>query len=201
VLERPALAGISGSAERRVTKISSEIVHPPVALLASSYQNGASSARYRDGEDAMFDAFVAQLGPIFGIFMIIAIVIGPMWIRSYFNARDRAQMHETLRVAYEKGQPVPPELIEKLTASTSRESYSTPSSNAPDADLRRAVVLIAVGLGLAGLGFGFWYALGYASDTASHIVGGIIAGSGAIPGFIGLAYLSLWALRRNAPKA
>ena len=52
--------------------------------------------------------------PIFGIFMIIAICIGPIWIKSYFTARDRAQLHETLRVAYEKGQPVPPELIESL---------------------------------------------------------------------------------------
>ncbi len=31
--------------------------------------------------------------------------------------------------------------------------------------------------------------------------GGIIAGAGAIPGFIGLAYLVLWLARRNAPQA
>ena len=63
------------------------------------------------------------------------------------------------------------------------------------------MVLIAVGLGLAGLGLGFWYALGDAGDMASRVVGGIIAGSGAIPGFIGVAYLVLWLLKRNAPKA
>jgi hypothetical protein len=147
----------------------------------------------------MFEGFVNELVPIFGIFMIIAIVIGPIWIRSYFIARDRALMHETLRVAYEKGQPVPPELIERLTASASRQSYV--HSSAPDADLRRAVVLIAVGLGLAGLGLGFGYGLSYASEIGARVVGGIIAGSGAIPGFIGVAYLVLWLLKRNAPKA
>ena len=61
-----------------------------------------------------FEHIVDEMVPIFGILMIIAVVIGPIWIKNYFAARDRAQMHETLRVAYEKGQPVPPELIKSL---------------------------------------------------------------------------------------
>ena len=32
----------------------------------------------------MIEAFIEQIVPILGIFMIIAIVIGPLWIRSYF---------------------------------------------------------------------------------------------------------------------
>jgi hypothetical protein len=144
----------------------------------------------------MFDpAFAAQLIPIFGIFMIIAVVVGPIWIRSHYAARDRHEMHETLRKAYEKGQPVPPELIEKLTAAPTRQSFGGSGSGDSQSDLRRAVVLIAVGLGLAGLGAGFWYGIGNASETGGDIVGGIIAGSGAIPGFIGIAYLALWILR------
>jgi len=67
-----------------------------------------------------------------------------------------------------------------------------------DADLRRAVVLVAVGLGLVGLGAGFVYAI---PGEGGAIPGGIIAGAGAIPGFIGLAYLVLWLARRNAPQA
>src|ERR1700722_18146768 len=131
-------------------------MHPTVALLASSDQNSPNSAVYGDGEDNMIDSFIDQIVPILGILMIIAIVIGPLWIRSYFAARERAQMHETLRVAYEKGQPVPPELIEKLTAPAQRPSYVGGPGGA-DADLRRAIILIAVGLGLVGLGAGlFW---------------------------------------------
>jgi len=140
----------------------------------------------------MFEAIIADMVPIFGIVMIIAIVVGPIWIRSHYAARDRAEMHETLRTAYEKGQPVPPELIEKLTAPPARDRY--PNAG-PSSDLRRALVLIAVGLGLCGLGAGFWYGLSDASDVAGHIVGGIIAGSGAIPGFIGVAYLLIWVAR------
>jgi hypothetical protein len=142
----------------------------------------------------MLETIFPFLIPISGIFMIIAVVIGPIWIRSHYSARDRAQMHETMRVAYEKGQPVPPEMIEKLTNSVTRQVSSGSGS---DADLRRAVVLIAVGLGLCGLGAGFFYGL---PAEAGGIVGGIIAGSGAIPGFIGVAYLVLWLGRRSSAQ-
>ncbi len=133
--------------------------------------------------------------PIFGILMIIAVVVGPVWIRSYYREKERAQLHETLRAAYEKGQPPPPELIEKLTSGVQVQG---PSSTA-EGDLRRAVVLISVGLGLAGLGFGLGYGIGLADHTAGWIVTGSIAGAGAIPGMIGLAYLFLWLGKRHTP--
>jgi Domain of unknown function (DUF6249) len=150
----------------------------------------------------MIENFIDQIVPILGILMIIAIVIGPLWIRSYFAARERSQLHETLRVAYEKGQPVPPELIEKLTAATPRQgSGGSSSSSGPDADLRRAIILIAVGLGLVGLGAGLFWGFMYVNPIPAGIIGGSVGGAGAIPGFIGLAYLVLWMARRSGPKA
>ena len=143
----------------------------------------------------MVEAFLGELIPLFGIAMIISIVVGPIWIRSYYVARERAQMHETLRVAYEKGQPVPPELIESLQSKVNSDTIST-----PERDLRRAVVLIAVGLGLAGLGYGMWFGLMAVNDIGAYVTGGAIAGSGAIPGMIGIAYLLLWLGRRNSHK-
>ena len=68
-------------------------------------------------------------------------------------------------------------------------------------DLRRAMVLLAVGLGLCGLGYGLWYGLMSVSDTAAYITGGSIAGAGAIPGLIGVAYLILWITKRGRPQA
>lgn len=138
--------------------------------------------------------------PLAAILMIIAVVVGPVWITAYFRARERAQLHETLRVAYEKGQPPPPELIEKLTAA---ESISFSRNGAPDRDMRRAVVLIAVGLGLCGLGLGLGWGIGMVSGNAGAgaVVGGVIAGTGAIPGFIGLAYLLLWRVGASEHKA
>jgi hypothetical protein len=144
------------------------------------------------------DSLVAILGllvPLSGIFMIIALVIGPIWIINYFKARDRAQLHETLRIAYEKGQPPPPELIEKLTAGN-----LPPSPETPDRDLRRAVVLIAVGIGLAGLGVCLGYGISLEDQTGGWITGGSIAGAGAIPGMIGLAYLLLYLMKRGGRR-
>ena len=150
---------------------------------------------YNGGEN------VAVLVPLFGILMIIAVVIGPVWVRSYFRSKEREQLHQTLRTAYEKGLAPPPELIEKLTADVGSGSATSTAPVGSDRDLRRAVVLIAVGFGLALLGLGMGWGIGFASGMGGAIVGGIIAGTGAIPGFIGVAYLLLWLLGRNRPAA
>src|SRR5580704_12601770 len=131
--------------------------------------------------------------PVFGIFMIIAVVLGPIWIISHFRSRERAQLHETLRVAYEKGLPPPPELVEKLAGA----GLSPARDNSPDADLRRAVVLLAVGVGMVGLGLGLGYGL---PAAGAGVTMGAVAGAGAIPGMICIAFLILWALRRKEPK-
>lgn len=128
---------------------------------------------------------------VFWIF-VGAIILVPQYLRHL----DRVRMHETLRIAYEKGQPVPPELIESLQ----RRDVSAPVGT-PERDLRRAVVLIAVGLGLAGLGYGLWFGLSSVTYEGAYITGGAVAGAGAIPGLIGVAYLLLWLTKRSAPRA
>ena len=123
---------------------------------------------------------------------LAAIIIVPRVLKH----REQMRVQETLRTAYEKGQPVPPELIEAMRSSTPMRIEST-----PERDLRRAIVLIAVGIGIALLGYGLWYGLMSVDDTAAYTTGGSVAGAGAIPGLIGVAYLILWATRKKAPKA
>ncbi len=123
---------------------------------------------------------------VFWIF-VGAIILVPQYLRHL----DRARLHETLRIAFEKGQPVPPELIESLQ----RRDAGAPVGT-PERDLRRAVVLICVGLGLAGLGYGMWFGLSSVTYEGAYITGGAIAGTGAIPGLIGVAYLILWLAKR-----
>ncbi len=130
------------------------------------------------------------MGVVFWVF-VAAVILVPV----YLKFQDRQRMHETLRLAYEKGQPVPPELIAALQSNVAPVRPSTPES-----DLRKAVVLIAVGLGLAGLGLGLWYGLMSTNETAAYITGYSVSGVGAIPGMIGVAYLVLWATRRGAAK-
>ena len=131
------------------------------------------------------------MGIVFWLF-VASIILVPIYLRH----RDRDRMHETLRIAFEKGQPVPPELIAALQSNVAPRVVLT-----PERDLRRGVVLIAVGLGFCGLGYGIWYGLMSVNEIAAYTSGASTAGIGAIPGLIGLAYLLLWATRRNQPKA
>lgn len=77
--------------------------------------------------------------PVVGCMMIVAVVCLPF----YFRSRERREMQRTLRVAIEKGQPVPPELIEAMT-----KSVKTPPTRLRD--LRVGVIWLAVGIGIAG---------------------------------------------------
>ena len=131
--------------------------------------------------------------PIFGIFMIIALVLGPIWIKGYFNTREREAMQATLRTAIEKGQPLPAEMIAALQQEGPGEILGSPQS-----DLRRAVVLIATGLGLQGLALGLFLGLNaITGEQVGWIVGGSVGGAGAIPALIGLAYLLLYFVNRQ----
>jgi hypothetical protein len=130
---------------------------------------------------------------VFWVF-VGSVILVPVYLKS----RDRQKMYDTLRIAYEKGQPVPPELISALQTNNAPAGVTL---STPERDLRRALVLIAVGLGLCGLGYGLWYGLMSVSDIAADITGGCVAGAGAIPGLIGVAYLLLWLSRRGRPQA
>jgi hypothetical protein len=138
-------------------------------------------------------AFAQLVFWLFVLLLVLGLALGPRYIRS----RERQRLYDVLQTAYEKGQEVPPELVAKLT----EEPSPTPSMSdrRVDGDLRRAIVLIAVGLGLGALGFGLGAGLSFASPVAGAIAGGVIAGSGAIPGFIGVAYLILYMAGRRRP--
>ena len=123
---------------------------------------------------------------------VAAVVIGPM----YFRHRDRTQMQETLRVALEKGQTLPADLVTALQSSISSKAIPT-----REGDLRRGIVLVAIGLGFCGLGYGLWYGLMTVDEMAAYITGGCTAGFGAIPGLIGVAYLILWAIKSKSTQA
>ncbi len=166
-----------------------------------------------------------------------AVIIVPQVLR--YNERGR--LHQTLRLAFERGQPIPPELIAALQSGRRRyaadfdvspatmagwqprpASSPSPSFQAdapvepPPAmasepatallfpsqarrDLRRGVIWLAIGLGLVASGAAFY--VGLYDDGGAPETFASFAAFGAIPGFVGLTYLALWALGRDKTKA
>ena len=127
---------------------------------------------------------IGSLIPIAFFAMIAAIVIVPQMLKS----RERARLHETLRAAYEKGQPVPPELIEALQTDRSFTPTPTPIDRA-QRDLRVGIVWLFVGLGFVAIGVICYIALYNVGGSSESLAW--FGGLGAIPGCIGLAFLLL----------
>lgn len=136
----------------------------------------------------IIEHLLGPLIPIAFFAMIAAIVIVPQILKS----QERARLHETLRTAYEKGQPVPPELIETLQGGVRPMAAPTDRSQR---DLRAGVIWLFVGLGFVGIGAAFYaglYNVGGAEETF-----GSFAAIGAVPACIGLAFLLLSFFGRN----
>ncbi len=125
---------------------------------------------------------VEVLVPLSFFAFLTAIILVP----GYLKSKDRARLHETLRIAYEKGQPVPPELIQVLQSGNEVGQ----DVNRSQKDLRAAVILIGLSLGLVAMSF----ALGQTEGADAQF--STLAGA-TIPGFIGLGCLILWYFNRN----
>jgi len=119
--------------------------------------------------------------PLAFIAFLTAIVIVPIILKY----KDRARMHETLRAAFERGQPIPPEIITALQTDVK-------PARRPDIDLRWAVILIGLAFGLVAMSF----SLAHFDEDAMY---GTMSGA-AIPGFIGLGFLVLWFFGRSKDR-
>jgi len=128
-------------------------------------------------------AIGALSGPLF-FAMIAVIIIVPRWLRS----REREAMQATLRAAIEKGQPLPPEVIEAI----SRDARTLPS---PTRDLRTGIILLCVAAGFVVMGL----AGGYLGDGDVDATGWLI-GIAAFPGFMGAAFLVMALVNRGRGK-
>jgi hypothetical protein len=107
------------------------------------------------------------------IFGICAVVM-------FYRHRGRQELQLTVRSAIDSGQALSAEVLGELTAALH------PKKN----DLRRGMVLVAIGLAFVALG----YAIG--QDEAV----GPLLGVSAFPFFTGIAYLVLWFLNRDQPQ-
>jgi len=119
--------------------------------------------------------------PISLFAMIAALVIAPR----YFKSLERQKMADTLRVAIEKGQPLPAEVIDAMSSNV--RSPGLPPS--PQRDLRTGIIWLGVGVGLAALGAVMSFE---EPDVLFHMLG-----VACFPIFIGLAFVALGLLNRT----
>lgn len=117
--------------------------------------------------------------PLAPFIMVVLIVVVPAWLKS----RERKEMQETLRSAIEKGQPLPPEVIEAL----SRDNIKVPATAAKD--IRVGMILLSVSIGIALMG----YFIGFAQDHATYPM----IGMAMVPGMIGIAFIVLSFFNKN----
>jgi hypothetical protein len=119
---------------------------------------------------------------------ITAIILGP----GYFKSRERRELQATVRAAIDKGQPLPPEVIEAM----GKEATKNVSSRTRD--IRRGIIWLAVGVGIAA--FGFVGEMGWSNDSwgdgPAHIGNGLF-GLACIPTTIGLAFIVLSFFNKN----
>lgn len=131
---------------------------------------------------------------VFGF--LAAIILVPTILRF----RERERLHETLRIALEKGQPIPPDLVSALSSPARVPSAASPAPSA-ERDLRVGLTLLFVGIGIAAAGYALYLGIGVFSEAGAWITGECVAAAGAIPGFIGIAHLILWRMRRSNDRA
>ena len=124
-------------------------------------------------------------------FALFAMVGGIVISSRYFRHKERSQMQETLRAAYEKGQPVAPELIEAMQVG---QKAVVRDRGGPERDLRRGIFWLAWAAALLAAGGAAYY-----YDPSNDGTGFCMAVA-AFPGFIGLAYLAVWAFSRGKAK-
>lgn len=113
--------------------------------------------------------------------MVIAIVVVPAMLKS----RERREMQATLRAAIEKGQPLPPEIVDAMTKNVKVAPTSL-------SDIRTGIIWLAVGLGIGLVGF----IAGY--EDADFFNPGLAFA--AIPSVIGLAFIALSFFNPNKAK-
>jgi hypothetical protein len=125
---------------------------------------------------------VEILIPLAFFAMIAAIILVP----GYYRSREKERLHETLRLAYEKGQPVPPEMIEAL-------QIDRPKAPQPDRDLRRGIILLCIAAALIFMGV----VVGQMEHGADGHMMWPAVGIAAFPGFIGIGYIAFWLASRR----
>ncbi|HVO20605.1 MAG TPA: DUF6249 domain-containing protein [Anaeromyxobacter sp.] len=142
----------------------------PAALLALV----PALPRAADTMPVDLENILVPLGAIGSTFGFVAVIVA---VVAYARHRNQRLRHETIRLALEKGQPLPADLLDPVDHQDRDPGLR---------DLRRGLVLLAVGVGTC-------LYLGFSPYSGAHHQWA----AGLIPGLMGLAYIGAWAVARR----
>jgi len=125
------------------------------------------------------DSTMSIVGTIVPVVTMISFAAVPIFY-FYYRHRTRQELQQTLRSAIEQGKELTPELLEQLGE----------PSRAKDLDLRRGVLAIAFGIGIAAFGY-----LHNDPDVFLKLRAG-----GALFSIIGIAFIGLWFFSRGRQR-
>lgn len=129
-----------------------------------------------------------ELIPIIAILSVFGSITAVCVLPGYFKTRNQREMQTTMRAAIAEGQQLPPELIDVLTRDV-RKGLPTRRR-----DIRRGVLFIAAGIGLALLG---QLSTININLTDGNGIGNGLLGVACLPFVFGVAYLVLAALNKD----
>lgn len=123
--------------------------------------------------------------PVLIVLIIFGSIASLFLVPQYLRSMERQKLQDTLRAAIEKGQPLPPDVVQAMTTEV-KPPRSTPS---PARDLRTGIVWLGVAIGLAAMGI----AVGFEEPDATYPMIGVAA----FPAFIGLAFIVMYVLGKD----
>lgn len=126
---------------------------------------------------------IEMLGIVVPIILFIAIAV-VLCVYFFLRHRTAQSVQETVRTAIEQGQQLTPEILERLGQAPKR-------AKSENSDLRRGVILIALGLGIAAFGALVGESM-FGEDARGFL------GIGSLPFLFGAAYLGLWKFGKSA---
>ena len=129
-----------------------------------------------------------DLIPIVAILSVFGSITAVCVLPSYFKSRNQREMQTTVRAAIAEGQALPPEIIDVLTRDV-RKGLPTRSR-----DIRRGILFVATGIGLALLGQFTSIQVNLTDGTGLR--NGLL-GVACLPFVYGLAYLALAAFNKD----
>ena len=122
------------------------------------------------------------LAPILQLLILVGVPSGVFLAVHILRNRQRHRVIDLVRRAIEADRPLPPEVVEALSARSAPSAHS---------DLRRGVLLIAVGVALGVVGLFSFVIIDATGGSGGIPVGASIAGLGAIPACLGAALVFL----------